>query len=331
MRRMKVTAVVVFFAVLLGVCGEAGACSDVFVNSGAEMVSGRNIDWPMGADVRMSINPRGLFRTAEATYPTDQPLSWISQYGSITLQLYILGTYITLDGMNEHGLSVGMLMMLSSVYPSPDSRPYLNDDKWVLYYLDNCRTVAEAVEIAPTIRVSCLLGGHLVLHDPTGDSAVMEYVDGELKIYRPPEYNGALTNDPCYEDQLANLDNYTVFGGDQTDLPGGVESSSRFVRASWYRQSLPEPESAEEALGSTIAIMQNVAKPLFDRQQSCTLTTCLHNHTTKRYSWRSFLYPNLRYVDLSAVDLSPGNPILVLDNNTDLVGDVESYFRPDPS
>jgi len=53
---------------------------------------------------------------------------------------------------------VGMLMMLDAVYPPPDSQPYLNDDKWLLYYLDNCRTVAEAVALAPTIRVNCLLG-----------------------------------------------------------------------------------------------------------------------------------------------------------------------------
>jgi len=331
MRNIKLFLPVMISIMLLSAHGEAGACTDVFVNSGTEKVSGRNIDWPIGPVVRMSINPRGLSRTAVATYPTDQPLSWISQYGSVTLQLHLFGMYITLDGMNEHGLSVGMLMMLEAVYPPPDSQPYLNDDKWLLYYLDNCRTVAEAVALAPTIRVNCLLGSHLALHDPSGDSAVMEYVGGELKIYRSPVYNGALTNSPCYEDQLANLANYVWFGGDQTDLPGGVEATSRFVRASFYRQTLPEPESAEEAVGSTLAIMQNVAKPLFDRNKSCTRTTCLRNHTTRRYSWRSFCYPNLRYVDLSTVDLTPGNPIRVLDNNTDLVGDAESYFKPDPS
>ena len=330
MRMIKLLVAVIFSVIQLGAYGKAEACSDVFVNQGSEKVSGRNIDWPIGNALQMSLNPRGMFQSAVPLLPGDQPLSWVSKYGNITLGLYFIGSYIHLDGMNEHGLSVGMLMMLDAVYPPPDSRPYLNDDRWPQYYLDNCRTVAEAVAIAPTMRVFCLVGGHLALHDAAGESAVMEYVDGELKIYRPPEYNGVLTNDPNYEEQLANLANYEGFGGD-LPLPGGVDPESRFVRASWYLQTLPVPESLEETIGSTLAIMQNVAKPLFDREQSCTLSTSIRDHTAKRYYWRSFCRPNLRCVDLDAVDFSPGNPVRVLDLYADLVGDVESYFKPDPS
>jgi choloylglycine hydrolase len=293
---VKLPAAVIFCVIHLGAHGKAEACSDVLVNKGSEMVSGRNIDWPIGNAIQVSLNPRGWYRTAVPLLPGDQPVSWVSQYGSITLGLHFIGAYIHLDGMNEHGLSVGMLMMLDAVYPSPDSRPYLNDDKWPQYYLDNCRTVAEAVAVAPTMRVFCLVGSHLALRDATGDSAVMEYVNGELRIYRPPEDRGVLTNEPNYEEQLANLANYEGFGGN-LPLPGGVESESRFVRASWYLQTLPVPESLEETIGSTLAIMQNVAKPLFDREQSCTLSTSIRDHTAKRYYWRSFCQPNLRYVD----------------------------------
>lgn len=324
------SVVIVLSAIQVIANGEAGACTDVFVNRGNWKVSGRNIDWPIDNPIRMSLYPRGMVRTAIPLLPGDQPLSWVSQYGNITLGLYFIGAYIHLDGMNEHGLSVGMLMMTDAVYPPPDSRPYLNDDRWPQYYLDNCRTVAEAVALAPGLRVFCLVGGHLVLHDPSGDSAVMEYVDGELKIYCSPEYNGVLTNDPDYEEQLANLANYDGFGGD-LPLPGGVESTSRFVRASWYLQTLPAPRSREEAIGSTLAIIQNAAKPLFDREQSCTLSTSIRDHTAKRYYWRSFCQPNLRYVDLAAVDFSPGNPVRVLDLYADLTGDAEKFFQPDPA
>jgi len=327
--RMLATAVL-FLMIQLGVSGTAGACSDVVVTTGTGIISGRNIDWPIGNTIQVSLNPRGMHRTATPTRPGDCPASWVSQYGSITVGLYFIGAYIKLDGMNEEGLSVGMLMMLGYDYPEVDSRPYLNDDNWVRYYLDNCRTVAEAVAIAPTMRVYCLVGGHLALHDATGDSAVMEYVDGELKIHRAPEYRGVLTNEPAFEEQLDNLANYQGFGGD-LPLPGGVESTSRFVRATWYLQTLPAPVSFGETLGSTLGIMQNVAKPLYDRSESSTLTTILRDHTAKRYYWRSFCHPNLRYVDLSAVDFSPGTPVRVLDLNTALIGDVENHFKPDPS
>jgi len=193
--RAWITAVI-FAAMVAGAGMEARACSEVTVNSGSEKVSGRNIDWPSGGSIQISINPRGLYRTATAYTEVDRPMNWVSKYGSITQQLYFLETYICLDGMNEHGLSVGMLMMTSAVYPPQDSRPFLNDDKWLLYYLDNFTSVAEAVAAVPAIRVYCLVGGHLALHDASGDSAVMEYVDGVLHIYRPPEYNGVLTRIP---------------------------------------------------------------------------------------------------------------------------------------
>ncbi len=324
------SVLVVWSAIQVIASGEIRACTDVFVNRGNWKVSGRNIDWPIGNALRLYLYPRGMVRTAVPLQPGDQPLSWVSKYGNVAAGLYFIGAYIHLDGMNEHGLSVGMLMMTDAVYPPVDSRPYLNDDRWPQYYLDNCRTVAEAVALAPGLRVFCLVGGHLVLHDPSGDSAVMEYVDGELKIYRPPEYNGVLTNDPAYEEQLTNLANYDGFGGD-LPLPGGVESTSRFVRASWYLQTLPAPQSREEAVGSTLAIMQNAAKPLYDREQSCTLSTSIRDHTAKRYYWRSFCRPNLRYVDLAGVDFSPGNPVRVLDLYADLTGDVERSFQPDPA
>jgi len=323
-------AVILIFSLQAASVREAGACTDIFASRGGWMVSGRNIDWPIDNYLRMSLNPRGTARTAVPLLPGDRPVSWVSQYGSITLGLYFVGAYIHLDGMNEHGLSVAMLMMTDSEYPPPDSRPYLNDDRWPQYYLDNCRTVAEAVALAEGMRILCLVGGHLVLHDPTGDSAVMEYVGGELRIHRPPEYNGVLTNNPAYEEQLANLADYQGFGGD-LPLPGGVESTSRFVRASWYLQTLPVPRSHPEAIGSVLAIMQNAAKPLYDREQSCTLSTSIRDHIARRYYWRSFCRPNLRYVDLGAVDFTAGNPVRVLDLFADLEGDVERYFQPDPA
>lgn len=330
MRLRTLPVSIVFFMIPLGVHGTAGACTDIVVTTGTDIMSGRNIDWPIGNSMRVSLNPQGVHRTAVPLLPGDRPVSWVSQYGSLTLGLYFAGGYIQLDGMNEQGLSVGMLMMLDSVYPPPDSRPYLNDDNWVRYYLDNCRTVAEAVALAPTMRVLCLVGAHLALHDATGDSAVMEYVNGELKIYRSPEYRGVMTNEPDYGQQLANLANYQGFGGD-LPLPGDEEATSRFVRAAWYVQSLPAPQSFGETLGATLAIMQNAAKPLSDRSESSTLSISIRDHTSKRYYWRSFCLPNLRYVDLSAVDFSPGTPVRVLDLPADLVGDVGSFFKPDPS
>jgi|GEM_PF-1316624 len=305
------------------------ACSDAFVSSGGQKVSARNLDWGTQEPMLVTISPRGVCRKSVPVKPGDQPVSWVSQYGTVVARMYSFGAYMPVDGMNEYGLSGGLLMMMGAKYPALDSRPSLSDVFWLFYFLDNCRTVAEAVDLAPGVRVDCVVPQHLVLHDPSGDTAVMEYVNGQLNIYRPPQYNGVMTNEPPYPDQLANLLNYEGFGG-TLPLPGGVASESRFVRASWYHQTLPVPETSEQAIGSVLAIMQNIAKPLVPGV-SHTLWTAVHDHSALRYYWRSFYHPDLRYVDLNTIDVSAGNPVRVLDLYADLVGDVGEYFKPDPS
>lgn len=43
---------------------------------------------------------------------------------------------------------------------------------------------------------------HLSLSDPTGDNAVLEYINGKLVIHHDPSYT-VMTNDPVFEEQLA--------------------------------------------------------------------------------------------------------------------------------
>ncbi|MFH1037196.1 MAG: linear amide C-N hydrolase [PVC group bacterium] len=329
MKNLKQSLPVAAALVLAVGAGRAEACSDIFVSGGAPKVSARNLDWATDNPTLITISPRGTFRKAAPYQPGDNPASWRSRYGTVTSRMFTFGIYVALDGMNEHGLSGGLLMMVGTRYPGPDPRPFVSDDAWMLYFLDNCRDVAEAVALAPTVRAGGVVPQHLVLHDPSGDSAVLECVDGELKIYRPPEYNGVMTNEPPYPDQLANLANYQGFGGD-LPLPGDTAAESRFVRASWYLQTLPVPQTAGEAFAGARAIIRNVAKPLVPGV-SHTVWTAFRGHTDLNYNWYSFYLPDLRYLDVGALDVTEGNPVTVLDLYADLTGEVSGYFKPDPS
>ncbi len=313
---------------LLGVAGWVEACSNTFVSSGSEKISARNLDWGTDNPMLVTVSPRGVCRKSCPLQPGATPASWVSQYGTVTVRMYAFGAYVAIDGINEEGLGGGLLMLNGAEYPALDSRPVLGDDTWLFYFLDNCRDVDEAVALAPGVRVDCVVPQHLILQDPTGDAAVMEYVDGSLNIYRPPVFNGVMTNEPPYPGQIANLSNYRGFGGD-LPLPGGTESESRFVRASWYHQTLPVPETAEQTVGSALAIMQNIAKPLV-AGASHTVWTGLRDHAGLKYSWRSFYHPDFRYLDLNSLDFSEGNPVMVLDLYSDLKGDVSGYLQAEP-
>jgi penicillin V acylase-like amidase (Ntn superfamily) len=328
---LAVLSVVLSTAVLASVVGggEARACSDIFISAGPPKVSARNLDWPTDDLTLITVNPRGTFRRSTPYNPDDHAAEWLSQYGTVTFRMHSFGIYIAIDGMNEHGLSGALLGMEETQYPDTDTRPFLNDDMWMLYFLDNCRTVAEAAALAPTVRGGGRVPQHLILHDPSGDSAVLEYVNKELQIYRPPEYNGVTTNEPPYPEQIANLENYQGFGGD-LPLPGDIASDSRFVRASWYLQTLPEPETAEDAFAGARAIIGNISKPLVPGA-SHTAWTVFRDHLALKYYWRSFYLPDSRYVDMNTLDFSVGNPVTVLDLYADLTGDTAGYFKPDSS
>lgn len=78
---------------------------------------------------------------------------------------------------------------------------------------------------------------HLAITDETGNTAVLEYLDGNLSIHEGKEFQ-VMTNSPRYDYQLAINDYWKEIGGLQM-LPGTNRSSDRFVRASFiYMQSL---------------------------------------------------------------------------------------------
>jgi penicillin V acylase-like amidase (Ntn superfamily) len=131
--------------------------------------------------------------------------SWESKYGSLILSGYDIGTS---DGMNESGLVVNMLALVESDYGKPsEGTKVISLSTWAQYILDNHATVSEAVAdlkkeyfrvqtvVLPTGRPANM---HLAISDPTGDSAVFEYVNGKLVIHHGKQYK-VMTNSPTYD------------------------------------------------------------------------------------------------------------------------------------
>ena len=62
------------------------------------------------------------------------------------------------------------------------------------------------------------LGCHIALEDVSGDSAIVEPIDGKLRVHHAPQYQ-VVANDPPFDEQLEHLRHYRPFGGDRL-LPG---------------------------------------------------------------------------------------------------------------
>ena len=99
----------------------------------------------------------------------------------------------------------------------------------------------------------------MAITDETGNTAVLEYLDGKLSIHEGKEYQ-VMTNSPRYEYQLAINDYWKEVGGLQM-LPGTNRSSDRFVRASFYIHAIPQTADARIAVPSVLSVMRNVSVP----------------------------------------------------------------------
>lgn len=303
-------------------------CTRVFWNDNPiAKVTSRCMDWKVSDEPVLWFYPRDIERSGGS-----QPdaAAWRSLYSSVGLSMWNIGTS---DGMNEKGLAAHALFLDDIKPPTGTDAPTIVIAMWVQYVLDHFATVAEVLErlddvriIAPPIRGQ-YMGAHLALEDPSGDSAIIEPIDGELVVHHGAEHT-VMANSPGYDEQLANLARYAPFGGDLTP-PGDITSLDRFVRASYFRHYLPEPANVTETVAGVFRITQNAAvppgAPYNDGGVYPTWWHAASDVTNRVYYFWSTHSPSAIWVDLA--QLADGGELLALDPRKEgLIGDVTAQL-----
>lgn len=166
----------------------------------------------------------------------------------------------------------------------------------------------------------------------TGNTAILEYLDGKLNIHEGKEYR-VMTNSPRYEEQLA-INRYWEEIGGLVMLPGTNRASDRFVRASFYIKAIPQTSDAKIAVPSVLSVMRNVSVPLGintpDKPHiSSTRWRSISDQKNKVYYFESTLTPNLFWLDLKKIDFSPSAKVkkLPLSNGEIYAGDAIKDLR----
>ncbi|AFY60618.1 linear amide C-N hydrolase [Synechococcus sp. PCC 6312] len=337
---LAVLSALVLEATLLS--SPAQACTRILWNNNKlAVVVGRTMDWPESTEPILTVFPRGMKRNGGLLGPTlvvpENPAQWTSKYGSLVTTVYGMGTA---DGLNEKGLGMHMLYLTATEFgPRNPSKAGVQAGLWGQYLLDNAATVKDAIALMNQIQpVMVAIDGmkstvHLAIEDASGDSAILEYINGNLVIHHGPEYR-IMTNDPPYDQQLAFLKNWDFTNATrQTPLPGNVDPKDRFVRATYYQMMLPEPKTQQEAIAGILAIARNVSVPfgapnnipgsLYNTEYRTAIDL-----THRRYFFELSLSPNVIWVDLDKLDLRNGAPVLTLDpDNLELSGNVAAKFK----
>ncbi|ANH75419.1 6-aminopenicillanic acid acyl-transferase family protein [Ralstonia insidiosa] len=312
----------------------------MYLGANGDVITARSMDWRLDVATNLYLLPRGITRTGEAG---SNSIHWTAKYGSVVATGYDVSTT---DGVNEKGLSAQLLWLVESEYPKFDSnaKPGLTIAAWAQYVLDNFATVAEAVtalEKEPFTVITDKVPGesrlatlHLSMSDASGDSAIVEYINGRQVIHHGQQYQ-VMTNSPTFDEQLA-LNAYWKQIGGTTFLPGTNRASDRFTRASFYINAIPKSEDPVKALASVLSVIRNVSVPFGistpgEPNISSTRWRTVVDHKRMLYFFESALTPNTFWVDLKKVDFSNGSPVRKLDlganqRNT-FSGEVSAEFK----
>ncbi len=334
MKALMGTAMVAVLAVT-----PAYACTRLLYESGTgDFIVGRSMDWFEDTQTDLWAFPKGMERHGAAG---EGSVTWTSKYGSVVASIYGIAT---VDGMNEAGLVGNALYLAEADYgdAGASGKPTLSIGAWLQYILDNYATVAEAVAaleatpftvVAPDLPNGSPAGGHVAISDTSGDSAIFEYLDGELVIHHGAEYT-VMTNSPPFDEQLAITTYWEEIGG-LSFLPGTHRAADRFARISWNLNATPKFEDKGDALAAVFSLARGISVPygVEDPERpniASTTWRTIADPAEGRYFYESVFNPSLFWVDIAELDLTEGAPSqkLELGDKPILSGESSASFEP---
>ena len=160
----------------------AWACTGfAALNPSGEIVVGRNFDWLEHPAMLLFTDPADGYAAVSMV-----DLHYLGVQGEIDeteRQNLLRAPYLPFDGMNDRGLAVTMMAVPEADSGFDPQRVTLSGLNLIRLLLDQAASVGEALELMGAYNID--FGGGPLLHyfvaDSAGSSAVVEYVDGEMK------------------------------------------------------------------------------------------------------------------------------------------------------
>lgn len=242
---------------------------------------GRNLDLEHRYDETVTVTPRKfVFRFRE--------MPEMRSHNAITGMAFVAENYpLYYDAMNEHGLFIaGLNFPENAVYKPKNGSLYnLAPFELIPFVLGRCSTAKEAKEVLEHANIMSTDFSENLPNTPLhwfiadGETALTaEQTEEGMRVCENPA--GVLTNNPPFEFQMQNLENYMsispyepkrAFGKDflpepysrgmgALGLPGDLSSTSRFVRAAFTKLNSVCGDSEEEGVTRFFHILETVSQ-----------------------------------------------------------------------
>ncbi len=240
---------------------------------------GRNLDLEYSYNETVTITPRNYefkFRKVEN----------IKNHYAIIGMAYVASNFpLYYDAINEKGLGMaGLNFPENADYKEIENgKNNIAPFEFIPYILSQCANIEEVKKLLQNINIARINFSeelpasplHWIIADKEKSITVESIKDG-LKIYDNPV--GILTNNPTFDIQLFNLNNYMYLSTEQTvnnfskelnlspysrgmgamGMPGDLSSMSRFVKATFTKMNSKSGDTESESISQFFHILGSV-------------------------------------------------------------------------
>ena len=290
---------------------------------------GRTLDYEFSYGEQIAVTPRN--------YPFHfRHMGDVANHYAIIGMAHVAADYpLYYDAINEKGVGMAGLNFVGNAhYKRPvEGKDNITQFELIPWILGKCATVKEARRLldgmnlidTPFLENLPVAQLHWIIADKE-ECITLEAVEEGLKIYENPV--GVLTNNPPFQYQMFNLNNYmhlavgnreNTFAKDLDlnqysrgmgglGLPGDLSSQSRFVRVAFVKMNSLSGDSEAESVSQFFHILGSV-----DQQRGCcklgedkyeiTLYTSCCNADKGIYYYNTYDNHQISAVDMHKTDL----------------------------
>ena len=290
---------------------------------------GRTLDYEFSYGEKIAIMPRN--------YPLQyrHGLKNIEHYAMIGMAHVVEDYPLYYDAVNEKGLGMAGLNFVGNAFYHDVEEGAVNvaQYEFIPWILSQCASLNEAKKLIQTMNLVNtpyneqlpVASLHWIIADQSG-SITVESVKEGLNIYENPV--GVLANNPSFDKQLFNLNNYMSLSPKQPQnlfskeldlqtysrgmgalgLPGDLSSMSRFVRVAFTKMNGQSRDNERDSVNQFFHILGSVEQQrgcceVADGKYEITLYTSCCNASKGIYYYTTYENHQINAVDMNKTDL----------------------------
>ncbi|MFC2095771.1 linear amide C-N hydrolase [Candidatus Bipolaricaulota bacterium] len=262
------------------------------------------------------INARGVQKRGVRPNASGEFAEWASTYGSVTFSL--AGYQQVWAGMNQSGLAISTMANLYNLNRSEttNSQPPLDAGLWMQYVLDTCASISDVQSVSASVSMGANVD-HFLACDRAGNSSVIEFIDGKMRVYTGEELPVSALTNPPYEMMINRWYEEDMLVPSLTEWQ--EQLYERFARAAhavtnWIARDLSIPAS-----DYALAVQKDMGRVRWG---------IAFDSGNMTISYNTYDNGDVREIDFARLSFSCGFDGMMLDITGDTAGDLSLSFEP---